>query len=283
MRVINHKQAPKVKQKNPKNYGWILIVIVVIGGAGIYLTTKPNEPDASKNNDITIVKQDLPEPPLKKGTLKVFSAEEFRDLYNDFAWPNTKIIASNQPITGNTEADERIRDIAEERGYKVRSAPVSNVFINIDKSFRLQQKSAEGWRDMVDSASKDGINLTLTDGYRSADAQRDIFLGRLHALGIQISRIASGAYDKQLNDLMSITAPPSYSRHHSGYTVDISCDGNLSNAFELTDCFEWLSQDNYKNAKTHGWIPSYPEGTDMQGPEPESWEYVWVGKDSLTE
>jgi LAS superfamily LD-carboxypeptidase LdcB len=42
-----------------------------------------------------------------------------------------------------------------------------------------------------------------------------------------------------------------------------------------------MSKDNYLQAKKYGWIPSYPEGAQQQGPEPEAWEYVWVGTASL--
>jgi LAS superfamily LD-carboxypeptidase LdcB len=53
--------------------------------------------------------------------------------------------------------------------------------------------------------------------------------------------------------------------------------------FEQSVCFGWLSKGNYKNAKSNGWIPSYPDGAKKQGPDPESWEYVWVGKQNLIE
>jgi len=33
--------------------------------------------------------------------------------------------------------------------------------------------------------------------------------------------------------------------------------------------------------KRFGFIPSYPENSGKQGPEPEPWEYVWVGEDVL--
>src|SRR5690606_25521512 len=34
---------------------------------------------------------------------------------------------------------------------------------------------------------------------------------------------------------------------------------------------------NYANAKRFGFIPSYPPDGGKQGPEPEPWEFVWVG------
>ena len=51
--------------------------------------------------------------------------------------------------------------------------------------------------------------------------------------------------------------------------------------FGSTRAYEWLSSDNYLNAKRFGFIPSYPQGAGKQGPDPEPWEYVWVGEDRL--
>jgi LAS superfamily LD-carboxypeptidase LdcB len=80
-----------------------------------------------------------------------------------------------------------------------------------------------------------------------------------------------------------MTAVPGYSRHHTGYTVDIACENQTTLSFIYTVCFKWLSQNNYERTKKFGWIPSYPEEAVLQGPEPESWEYVWVGIDAVTE
>ncbi len=38
-----------------------------------------------------------------------------------------------------------------------------------------------------------------------------------------------------------------------------------------------MAADNYRVAKQFGFIPSYPSGAGAQGPEPEPWEYVYVG------
>jgi LAS superfamily LD-carboxypeptidase LdcB len=98
-----------------------------------------------------------------------------------------------------------------------------------------------------------------------------------------IEGIASGRYDAQVSQVLAMTAIPGYSRHHTGYTVDIACKNNPNASFVYTVCFQWLNADNYKNAKTYGWIPSYPDGAGQQGPDREPWEYVWVGVDAVTE
>jgi LAS superfamily LD-carboxypeptidase LdcB len=106
---------------------------------------------------------------------------------------------------------------------------------------------------------------------------------RFRAAGLTPEQVAAGSVDQQVTDLLKITAIPGFSRHHTGYTVDISCESNKGVIFENTTCFRWLSQNNYQHAKESGWIPSYPPGAGDQGPNPEAWEYVWVGTPALYE
>jgi D-alanyl-D-alanine carboxypeptidase len=147
----------------------------------------------------------------------------------------------------------------------------------------LQERAVQPWKDMKDAAKTEGQLLTLTAAYRSADEQKSIFMERLSANRISIEGIARGTYDNQVNQLLRTTAVPGYSRHHTGYTIDIGCQNDPDVVFEASLCFKWLSADNYKNTKRFGWIPCYPEGAGEQGPDPESWEYAWVGTDALTE
>jgi LAS superfamily LD-carboxypeptidase LdcB len=186
-------------------------------------------------------------------------------------------------ITGNEQADARIRMIAVQRGYTLKSAPVTNAFIDVGDGFKLQQRAAQPWLDMKAAAKKDGLNFGLTAAYRSADEQKQLFNERLARLNMPIDGIPSGAYDAQISQVLRMTAIPGYSRHHTGYTIDISCKDQPATSFEYTKCFDWLSADNYKNAKIQGWIPSYPGGAKDQGPDPESWEYVWVVTDAVTD
>lgn len=288
MRVINPKQRELMKKRKPKPKKWpmVLVVILVLLGVGVVANSKfSRNPEAQVNSwPQSAEKADqLPTPKPKSGKLKTFTAEEFKDLYHQFAYPNTAPINENTPITGSEAADKRIKQIAVQRGYKIRSAPVANVFINVGGGHELQQKAAHPWLELKAAAKKEGIKLGLTSAYRSAEEQKQIFLQRLYATGATNSGIAAGHNDAQIAQVLSMTAPPGYSRHHTGYTVDISCENQPGATFETTSCYRWLSNNNYENAKTYGWIPGYPKGASLQGPEPEAWEYVWVGKEALTE
>lgn len=283
MRVIDHKrvQEKQKKQRSKKP----LLVFAAIFAFGLGALSLKSQWEPQENQSVEIAKADTQNirPKAKKGILKSFTGEQFKNLYNGFAYPNTAPINETTPITGDLPADTRIRQIALQRGYQLRSAPVSDTFRDVGKGYKLQQRAAKPWLDMQTAARKDNIQLGLTAAYRSSDEQKDIFIKRLSQLGIPVGGIAAGYYDPQISQVLRMTAIPGYSRHHTGYTVDISCENAAAVRFEFSPCFEWLNRNNYENAKKAGWIPSYPEGTANQGPDPESWEYVWVGTDAVTE
>lgn len=269
------------KSKSGRRRIYYILTIFVVAG-GLFWWLKPNGNEQSQDqtqaaNNLSALEGE----PAKKGVLKNFTGPEFRELYDSFAYPNSQDISESSTITTSAAADQQIRKIAEQRGYKKRSAPVSDTFVDVGKGMLLQKRAAKPWLDLKAAAAKAGYPMTLTAAYRSAEDQKSLFLNRLGA--VSLSAVASGQLDAKINDLLRTTAIPGYSRHHTGYTIDLACDNDPNVPFENSECFTWLSRDNYKNAKEHGWIPSYPDGAGKQGPDPEAWEYVWVGTGPLTE
>jgi len=178
-------------------------------------------------------------------------------------------------------ADARIRAKAEARGYHLSRIPMGAIVKlkdepRLENDDLLQALPAESWYKLRTAARREGYPISLISAYRSPEYQRDLFLSRLYATGVTEEQLASGAGDKAIDAVLTLTAVPGYSRHHTGYTVDFWCeDGSLT--FLASSCFKWLQANNYQKAMEYGWIPSYPEGATEQGPEPEPWEYVWVG------
>ena len=250
--------------------------MVVFIGFFIYKSSKVAAP-----NDQSVSAIDSPEPPKQKtGDFKIFTGEEFFKLYDSFVYPNTQLISEHSPITGNELADNRMRVVAVEKGYKLRSAPVTDAFVEVQKicCSSVCRLSLAGY---AGGGKTSGLSMSLSAAFRAAEDQRAIFLDRIR--GISLDAIAAGTADADVAKVLDKTALAGYSRHHTGYTIDIQCDNDPVVKFEKSKCFTWLNKNNYLNAKTYGWIPSYPEGTGKQGPEPESWEYVWVGENSLRE
>lgn len=269
-----HKRSRRTKKRKIFN---ILILLIVVIAIAIFFFSKDTKAPAPEQNN----QQSAVVPDNQSKTLKIFTGQEFSDLYNSFAYPNTQAISEESPITGDVNADKVIRDLAVARGYRIRSAPVTNNFVEVSKDMLLQQRAAVDWLKMQEAAGKEGHDIGVSAAYRSAEDQRTIFNARISS--IPLSSIASQKSNQAINNVLKTTAVPGYSRHHTGYTVDIVCNTDVNKKFENSKCFKWLSDNNYLNAKMYGWIPSYPDGAGLQGPEPESWEYVWVGIDALYE
>lgn len=294
MRVVEPHQFKRKHGKAEKTVKPALLVVVVtgiiiVGAFLVYkyvldasVTTKTNT-DSSSSLDYDVPEANaIPQP--KTGPFKQFTGEEFKALYKSVALPNIEQIDSNLVITGNEVADIRIKKLAEERGYQLSGIP-QGAIIKLNESRLsnddlLQPLAAVGWQTIKEAARKDGYPLSIVSAYRSPEYQRDLFTERLYVNGTSAKLIADGVGDMAIKRTLEMTAVPGYSRHHTGYTIDLWCEDG-SGSFRSSSCYQWISENNYLHAKEHGWIPSYPEGTDLQGPEPEPWEYVWVGTDVL--
>lgn len=297
MRVIEPKDQLKrpTTKKQPKKRPvrtFVALAILVVASFGLLQLAYNRQETAQQQQQPSAIAtattvQDLEKVASAQDVkFKFFTGDQFQKLYESLAMPNTQALTQPPAITGNTAADERIRTIAESRGYQLRSVPVLPIVKTNEPQLQgddlLQQKAYSGWKVLEDMAAKDGIPLKLNSGYRSIEVQRELFLARLRANGGDTARIAAGQADNAIVATLLMTAPPGYSRHHTGYTIDLRCDGTGA-SFENTACFQWLSANNYDKAKRAGWVPSYPEGAPDQGPEPEAWEYVWVGLAQVTE
>ncbi len=284
MRVIEPSQLKRssIKKKKSHKRLFFIIALVVIVLAIVWQQVNPKKVDLKTNQQASALnsntKNQFNEQP-KKNRLRFFSNQQFVAFYESFAYPNTSEISSPPIITGNTEADKHIQTLAEARGYKLRSAPISNP-IKATDGMLIQQKAQQPLADLFTAAKKAGHTLTLVAAFRSVDDQRDLFVGRL---AVKPADIAAGLADASVSETLKTTAPPGYSRHHNGFTIDIACGNVGGYSFLDTDCFAWLSKDNFKMAKEYGWIPSYPDGASSVGPEPEPWEYVWVSREALLE
>ncbi len=171
-------------------------------------------------------------------------------------------------ITGNRAFDQRIVDIAVSRGYQFRGSPLDA--LGRYQGFRLQRSAIDDLVAMQEAmADEAGVTLQLTSAYRSVSRQRTLFLGRL-----------DGRSDAAINQTLTLAAPPGFSKHHTGYAIDVSSQGLAGPAFRQSTAWAWLTENTYENAMRFGWIPSYPDGASGQGPEPEPWEWVWIGRDA---
>ncbi|WP_419912630.1 M15 family metallopeptidase [Candidatus Poriferisodalis sp.] len=197
-----------------------------------------------------------------------FTGPEFNELFTTAELPNLSSVSAAPTITDSAEMDEGIRTQAIERGYQRRPLPADYALMRlIDDGLALQHPAAKAWLALARDAAAHDIELRLVSAYRGHRYQRQVFLRPLET-------------PYELDDFaerMKHSAPPGYSKHHTGYAVDIGHEGFSDSKFGESPAYEWLAADNFANAKKHGWIPSYPPDGGRQGPVPEPWEFTYVG------
>jgi len=290
MRVIEPNRFPSKAQKtrkrrksssNKKSTLVITVLFILISVVIIYTNKKaeaPVQPTKHEETPVTLEQEATPELNIQTG-LRQFSGNEFRLLFDNMLLPNTIKVELPPAITGMQVADARIRVLAETRGYKLRRSPSTAQF-NVDDN-PMQNSVKQPWQNLKAEALSVGIDMRIVSGYRSVEDQRLLFLSRLKEAGVSISSIDSGTADSAVDKLLATTALPGYSKHHTGYAFDILCEGWIFENFKYSECHDWLSENNFENAKRYGFIPSYPLDADLQGPDPEAWEYVYVGLELL--
>jgi LAS superfamily LD-carboxypeptidase LdcB len=182
-------------------------------------------------------------------------------------------------ITGFRSIDQHIFKLAQSRGYKLQTRWSNNR--SLTAGHYVHRCVSEDLQELLKSAREQGYPLQVLSGFRSIERQREIFLTKLFNRGVSLASIPNGSQDKILNSILNFSAAPGYSRHHSGFAVDLYETGRTLALFRSSEVFKWLSANNYSVARSFGFIPSYPEGLQNQGPLPESWEFLWVGRTSL--
>ncbi len=201
--------------------------------------------------------------------LGFFTDTEFQRIFDSASLPGVNASEEAPAITGDSDLDARIRGLAEDRGYRLRGV-VTAELSHVD-GVALHPDAAEAWVSLRDAALDAGHTLRLISGYRSVQTQRSMFLRDLR-----------GLTDSSIEALLSRMAPPGYSKHHTGHAVDITQHGFRAGEFHRSPAWAWLTADNAFNAKRFGFVPSYPSGGILQGPDPEPWEWTFVGVEALS-
>lgn len=294
MRVVEPnkaKQSPAKKKPERKKRPLtaVIFVLLIVLASVLWLRSNVTEAPAIDSDQPLVtepsqiqsqtIDKDVEQLPRITGELRQFSGNEFRLFYDNLLQPDLDPIGVPPTISGNDIADARIRQIAEQRGYLLRANP-SNELPSV-QGYRLHESAHQPWLDLQAAASAAGHGISIVSAYRTVEDQRQLFLGRLNAEGVNIDDVAAGNADEQINTVLITSSIPGYSKHHTGYTFDLLCDGFGFTNFENSTCNDWMIANNYEQAKRFGFIPSYPVDADLQGPDPEAWEYVYVGAELL--
>lgn len=199
--------------------------------------------------------------------LPEYTGRGFQDLY-EYAianvLPNLEVPEERYEVTGDEEVDDRIWEAALARGYRLQ--PVAGGDLASVDGVPMQPQAAEAWRSLGQEARSAGMRFVVSSAYRSPASQRAQFLSKLE-----------GTTDVAIDSALRWYSIPGTSKHHGGYALDFRYANGTFGEFRSTRDYAWLAADNFAVPKRHGLIPSYPDDVEEQGPNPEPWEFVWVG------
>ncbi|MES2181532.1 MAG: M15 family metallopeptidase [Pseudomonadota bacterium] len=120
--------------------------------------------------------------------------------------------------------------------------------------------AARAWRLLKAAALDDGIDLFIVSAFRSIDRQAEIVRRKLETGEI-------------LENILTASAPPGFSEHHTGRAVDLSTSGSqaLEVEFDQTAAYIWLTE----HAAKFGYYLTYPIGNSW-GYQYEPWHWCFT-------
>lgn len=127
--------------------------------------------------------------------------------------------------------------------------------------YKMNATAYEHLKDMIDTASQDGIKLFNISSYRSFKTQENLYNRYVNKDG------------KEAADTYSARA--GYSEHQTGLATDLNT-ADENKHFENTKEYAWLKANAYK----YGFIERYPQGKEyITGYIFEPWHYRYVGEE----
>jgi D-alanyl-D-alanine carboxypeptidase len=101
--------------------------------------------------------------------------------------------------------------------------------------------------EMITAASKDGVTLWISSGYRSAETQKTLYNNEV------AENKKNGLSQKQAEDTAAtVVARPGYSEHNLGLAVDFN---GVKDDWYNTPAYKWMQQ----HAADYGFVLRYPE------------------------
>jgi D-alanyl-D-alanine carboxypeptidase len=130
---------------------------------------------------------------------------------------------------------------------------------SLGREHRLMPAAADAWKKMKAAAHEDGIEMQIVSAFRSFDQQVDIIRRKIEA-------------GHTIDEILSVSAPPGYSEHHTGCAVDLGTSGcdSLEEVFEQSQAFSWLAG----NAARYRFFMSFPRD-NAYGYRNEPWHWAY--------
>ena len=136
---------------------------------------------------------------------------------------------------------------------------IDEEYVKSDGEIEIERNVAKAFYDMVEAASKEGLELMVSSGYRSYEDQEEISNTYLELYG--------------QNYVDNYVAKPGFSEHQTAMSLDIA--SKSVNTFVESNEYSWMMDNAYK----YGFILRYPKSKeDITGYKCEAWHYRYVGK-----
>lgn len=136
---------------------------------------------------------------------------------------------------------------------------IDEEYVKADEEIEIERNVAKAFYDMAEAASKEGLELMVSSGYRSYEDQEEITNTYLELYG--------------QNYVDNYVAKPGFSEHQTAMSLDIA--SKSVNTFVNSDEYTWMMDNAYK----YGFILRYPKSKeDITGYKCEAWHYRYVGK-----
>jgi hypothetical protein len=204
------------------------------------------------------------------GSIPDRTGAEYNQLFTDSlkTLPGLREVSSSRLYIFGSSRDDLIYDVQFSRGYQLRPEADSGRLVGSGTQ-AMQPEMAKAWSALRAEAARHGWRLSVTSAFRSVDVQRSIAR----------SRYGHANTWSKVDAVARWHSVPGTSKHHTGYTLDIGYAGRKLQSHD--SAYRWLAADHYAVAKSYGFVPSYPPDGGKQGPNPEPWEWNWVGIDNL--
>lgn len=132
-------------------------------------------------------------------------------------------------ITGDEDADERIRNIAVQRGHQL--WPLYSGELEKIEDIPVSLELMRDWQGLALRAEESDAALVLEVGFISFEEARDEFVDRLQdkaheEIGREYSveQISGGTADAAINAVLREYPIPGFTPHHSGYVLRVSSE-----------------------------------------------------------
>ena len=136
---------------------------------------------------------------------------------------------------------------------------IDKEYVKSDGEIEIERSVAKAFYDMAEAASKEGLELMVSSGYRSYEDQEEIVNTYLNLYG--------------QNYVDNYVAKPGFSEHQTAMSLDVASKSVAT--FVNSDEYTWMMDNAYK----YGFILRYPKSKeDITGYKCEAWHYRYVGK-----